>query len=311
MGTTLDDLRQELHLVVKETTFQEYYQTWLNDAVEEIALTIDLPALKLLTPALLTVTTTDWLYDVPNTVGGIATVAITAAGTGYTEGDILTIIETGAQGGRVVLTEVAGGVPSVVTLIDAGTGYSVATGKVTTGGTGTGCTISVATLLSNQVAYHKKLFQAVDSDYNYLRIPSHNNSFRFENLDRLDIDHDETSTHVTHLAISEDATKVGIYPKASEILRLWFFKQPTPMTDGSDEPSCIPEAFRKPLLVSKVVLKNFKMLQDLMVSPPHQSLTWWQNEYAMADMNLINHLAMQKRPMRRGGRDPVGWRWNT
>jgi hypothetical protein len=67
----------------------------------------------------------------------------TAAGTGYTQGDILDV-STGGTFGRVYVESVSpiGEVLSV-SLYTAGGGYSTGAGKVTTGGTGTGCTIEI------------------------------------------------------------------------------------------------------------------------------------------------------------------------
>jgi len=84
--------------------------------------------------------------------GMIATVtaAPTAAGTGYTVGDLLHVIETDASNGVVRVATITGagttGPVATVTLLQAGMGYSVATGKATSGGTGTSCTVAVATI---------------------------------------------------------------------------------------------------------------------------------------------------------------------
>jgi hypothetical protein len=71
--------------------------------------------------------------------------APTAGGTGYTIGDVLTIAAPGT-GATVRVTSIApGGVVTGLELVHTGTatGYTVATGKATTGGTGTGCTVGV------------------------------------------------------------------------------------------------------------------------------------------------------------------------
>lgn len=308
-------LEKELRIIITDSSLAEMFGTWLNEAQEEVALDFDLPTLKLLTPASLAVTTTDWLYDPPTGLGAISTIAIIAGGTGYAEGDILTVVQTGGHGGRLVVTEVALGVVTAIKLVDGGTGYSTGT-KTTAGGTGVGCTISVSALVANQVTFHKNLFRATDSVGNFLTIPSPSNPFRFDDLDRMDVNHSDTGPHVTHLAVSEDGSKMGIHPKANETLSLWFYIKPTPMTLPTDVPAAIPEAFRKRVLIPKVVIKNFKYLQDLMSQPPHQSLQWWQGEYMNGlygtggEIGMLNYFARNKRPRRHGGRDPIGWRWN-
>lgn len=82
------------------------------------------------------------------TAGAILTIASTptAGGTGYTLDDILSV--TGSPGGATVqVTGVSLGVVTAVALVSGGTGgYAVGTGKATTGGAGTGCTIEITAI---------------------------------------------------------------------------------------------------------------------------------------------------------------------
>ena len=83
----------------------------------------------------------------------IATVSITAAGTGYTIGDVLNIgTDVGAYGGTVTVSSVYAGTVTGVTLTTGGSGYSTGAGHATTGGTGSGCTINVLTLTTETLA---------------------------------------------------------------------------------------------------------------------------------------------------------------
>ena len=83
-------------------------------------------------------------------VGAIEEIAATptARGTGYAADDILDVSE-GSGGQAKVLTVDGSGV--VLTLLKLpqtpGTGYTVGTGKVTTGGTGSGCTIEITAIV--------------------------------------------------------------------------------------------------------------------------------------------------------------------
>jgi hypothetical protein len=66
----------------------------------------------------------------------------TAGGGGYTLNDVLTI--AGGNGAATCkVTAVSGGVVQAVSLVAAGLGYATGTGKATTGGTGTGCTVNI------------------------------------------------------------------------------------------------------------------------------------------------------------------------
>ena len=87
--------------------------------------------------------------------GEIATIAVTAGGTGYAVGDILQITQTGASGSKVVVLTEAGGVVATVALVEGGTGHSAAAGLATTHLTGAGnddCTLEVATLATTAYA---------------------------------------------------------------------------------------------------------------------------------------------------------------
>jgi len=69
-----------------------------------------------------------------------------SAGTGYVVGDVITVVQTGASNGELkVATVGTGGVVETLSLVSSyqGTGYSVATGLTTTGGTGTGLEVDI------------------------------------------------------------------------------------------------------------------------------------------------------------------------
>lgn len=75
-----------------------------------------------------------------------------AGGSGYKVGDYL-IITTGGTGGVVrVLTIGAGGQVLSISLYSGGSGYTVGSGKLTSGGSGTGCTVSITTVASTTMS---------------------------------------------------------------------------------------------------------------------------------------------------------------
>lgn len=76
--------------------------------------------------------------------GIVRTVSVTAGGTGYTVGDILTLA-TGDANAQVSVLTAPSGIVGTVQILDNGTNYTTGT-KSTTGGTGTGCTINVLSL---------------------------------------------------------------------------------------------------------------------------------------------------------------------
>lgn len=85
--------------------------------------------------------------EISTIAGRIGKVALapTAGGTGYAEGNVLTI-STGGAGGTVEVVGVSSGVVTGVRLLTAGSGYTTGTGKATTGGSGTLCTVNIEEL---------------------------------------------------------------------------------------------------------------------------------------------------------------------
>lgn len=74
--------------------------------------------------------------------------APTAGGTNYSLGDVLTC-SVGGTGAQVIVTGITnGGVVTSVELMNAGsiTGFTIGTGKATSGGTGSGCTINITSV---------------------------------------------------------------------------------------------------------------------------------------------------------------------
>ena len=74
----------------------------------------------------------------------ITAVAVNAGGTGYNVNDVLTL--AGGTGGSVIVSTVAAGVVTAVTILQAGYNYSTGSKATTTTSAGTGCTITVSTV---------------------------------------------------------------------------------------------------------------------------------------------------------------------
>ena len=90
------------------------------------------------------------IFDVDKQIVGdttIKTISLGSGGTGYTAGDIITMVQTGGSLGTVTVNTVNGsGVILTVTLLNGGSGYAVADGLAVTGGSGNGATINILTI---------------------------------------------------------------------------------------------------------------------------------------------------------------------
>lgn len=89
------------------------------------------------------------------TTGAIASVNATptVAGTGYTNGDTLTVT-TGGGLGTVQVTSVGGGGEVLtIVLVSGGHNYTTGTGKAVTGGSGINCTIEITAIVTPGTGY--------------------------------------------------------------------------------------------------------------------------------------------------------------
>jgi|GEM_PF-2459099 len=155
----------------------------------------------------------------------------------------------------------------------------------------------------------KGLFKCRDSAGNKVHICN-----SIDKLDDLDPDHTEIGDHITDIAVMEHGTgkKFCVYPKANETAQVWFFERPAVLVKAGDIPTCIPEGFHHRVIIPKVVLNNFRLLQDMATEAPHQSLAYWEEEYRKGlfgtprgDNGLFSVIAKSLNPRRHGGRDPL------
>lgn len=158
--------------------------------------------------------------------------------------------------------------------------------------------------------YQRKLFRCVDVNYSPITICS-----TVEDIHRLDIDHDETGDLVTHVATMDAVIpkKIFVYPKADTTIYLWYYQIPSYIEDSSDVPTCIPAEYHGRVLIPRVVIKNFQLLQDLIIDAPHRSLAYWRGLESeglygspRGPIGLIHWIVRSEgSPRRHGGRDPL------
>jgi len=87
------------------------------------------------------------------TNSSVATIAVQAGGTGYKQGDVFTITQTGANGATGTVSGVnSSGTVSAITLTAGGTGYSTTTSAATIGGSGSGLSVSISALTTETLA---------------------------------------------------------------------------------------------------------------------------------------------------------------
>ncbi|MEW6385908.1 MAG: hypothetical protein AB1491_00105 [Thermodesulfobacteriota bacterium] len=158
--------------------------------------------------------------------------------------------------------------------------------------------------------FHKKLFRCLDGDWRAVTICR-----TVDELLAKDFKHLEIGTRVTHVAV-DDAGPVKLiytYPKANDTLQLWFYEKPNRLAKDGDVPNLMPVEFHRRVILPRVVLRNFQLLQDMAKDPPHKSLLYWEELYRQGlygdkrgDIGLINWLVRARGgPRRHGGRAPL------
>jgi len=140
-GTTMDSQTERIRLYTQGTWSKDMLAdgfSALSDEYKSAALYFNQ------SPAPL------YLYIGKADPAGLKKLTVNAGGTGYHVGDILGVTQAGASAGTVRVATLAPGSPSgvvaTVTVQNAGTGYTVATGKATTSSgspKGTGCTVNI------------------------------------------------------------------------------------------------------------------------------------------------------------------------
>lgn len=79
-------------------------------------------------------------------------ISVNAGGSGYKAGDVITVSQTGANGGTATVTVNGSGTVTALTLVTGGVGYSTTTTAPTTGGAGTGLTVTISSLTAETLA---------------------------------------------------------------------------------------------------------------------------------------------------------------
>jgi len=166
-------------------------------------------------------------------------------------------------------------------------------------------TIAGGWLYDMPANYHKNLFRCRNSNNDTVTIDRDAAC-----IEDSDPDHSETGDYVTRVAVEND--RIIVYPKAADTLSLWFYQKPETLSAPEDSVVCIPAAYQSRVLISKVVIQNFQLLQNQSSKLIAQGLLWWKNNYKAGlygephgDIGMIQCLARAKKPKRHGGTDPL------
>lgn len=272
-------LKNELELIAGDR-LAENYASWLNNAVLELAADFEFPALKLREPVLFVTKDTQWIYYLPNTDR-----KNWATSTAYVAGD--NVVESG----------------DVYNCILEHT-----SGSTTRPGTGVSWETYWELITSGTAIYQKKLFKVLSETWDGSEIKVYDS---FRPIEEQDYDHDDTGDYVESIGVEDK--QIAIYPMANDVLQMWFYRRPIDMTEEHDLPDGIPEEYHRRVILPKVVLQNFEILQNMAMNAPQNTLRYWQDKYEeglygtpRGDIGMVRYLAKFKGgPKVRGGRDTI------
>lgn len=158
--------------------------------------------------------------------------------------------------------------------------------------------------------FQKTVFLCTSANYEQVTICR-----TVDELINKDLRHIEIGSRVTHVAVDDAGPKKFLYtyPKANDLLQLWFYEKPDRLEKDGDVPNLMPAEFHRRVILPRVVLKNYVLLQDMAIDPPHKSLVYWENLHReglygspRGDVGLLNWLIKARGgPRRHGGRDPL------
>ncbi len=276
-------LQMELELIAGDR-LSENFKSWLNNAVLELASDFELPDLRISEPVVFVTKDTEWLYDLPN-----SNRTTWATATSY------------ALGADVVNDE------GVYNCILAHT-----SGATTEPGVGVSWATNWELITTGISIFQKKLIKVLSVNGDGEEVKLYRS---FRNIEEEDYAHADTGDYVEALGVENK--KIAIYPMADDTLQMWFYRRPVDMDADSDEPDGIPEEYHRRVILPKVVLQNFEIIQNMAINAPQITLKYWQNKYEeglygtlKGDVGMINYLVKIKGGARiRGGSNPLGGAW--
>src|SRR5208337_5109205 len=165
--------------------------------------------------------------------------------------------------------------------------------------------------------FHKKIFRALDSRDNMIRHSSQRKPLGFDYLENLYAiyHHHHHAPHVRVVASADTGglKYIGVFPRANETIKLWFYQKPPVLEEPDDECFCIPPEYHDRVLISKAVLIAHENLTDLVENlGPSKQQNYWLGRLADGlngrvggSIGLINYLTKISgdAPRRHGGRD--------
>jgi hypothetical protein len=290
---TLAELTVDIAEFANNDAYIPRYANWLNNAMVEIARDFELPPLKLIKPIYFWMYSDTWYYPMPAQKQAWASGTVYTAYTPFVE-----------DNPTQEVPPLPHSQPVIGSLI-----YDAATDAVyqsKTNHTAAGTFAAELTagkwrkLYSSNVSYHKKVTGARSYENQWEVIPVSYEMAMIENLDSL---HHDTGNYAEQIGVEDKF--LGVYPRVDDVVSMYFYRMPLPMIKQSDVPDGLDDEFHHDVIVPWVIIRNFKIINQMAIRPLLQNITFWQKELRDGTEKLKLKLAKSKSIDKRGGSDPL------
>lgn len=261
----LQQFHTDLDDIVQNDIFRPRFTGWLNDIILELTSEYEFPLLKLIRPITYYTYSDQWFYDMPSQQ--IAWVDSHAYSIGQYALD--------ADG-------------NVYQCVTAHT--SAAPDQPLSGSS------KWRIMWTENWTYHKKAVGARSMNYQYQPIPVAYDMAMVENLDPQHID---TGSMLQQIAV--EGNSLGVYPLCTDQLQLYFYRKPIPMQNPSDVPDGIPEQFHCDVVVPRVVVRNFRIINQMAIRPLQKNIEYWERVMEDGINKMKTTIAKSKSINKRGG----------
>jgi hypothetical protein len=268
------------------------YINWLNKAMVEIARDFELPPLKLIKPIYFYLYDDTWFYPMPSQqkswISGHAYSAYTPFVVDTPTGSLTPSAQAQPVIGDLTYDPTTNAVYQCKLAHTAGATFAA----------------DLATkwrkLYTTNVTYHKKVTGVRSYQNQWEVVPT---AYEMSTIENLDSQHIDTGTYVEQAGVEDKF--LGIYPRADDIIQMYFYRRPVPMALPSDVPDGLDDDFHCDVLEPWVIIRNFKIINQMAIRPLLQNINFWKEELKEGVEKMKLKIAKSKAIGKRGGSDPL------
>jgi hypothetical protein len=293
MGT-LAYIQEDLIDIIQNDAYRPRLTSWVNNAMLEIARDFELPPLKVLKPIYYWLYQDAWYYPMPELQVAWASGVVYTARVVFTEDNPI-------PGTTPVVPVAQASIGSLVYDATSDRVYQCITSHTSAGGDAPLSTNAKwRPLYSTNLTYHKKVTGARSYNNYWEVIPV---SYEMAIIENLDGQHHDTGDTVEQIAVEHKF--MGSYPRVNDVVSMYFYRQPVPMSRLNDIPDGLDDEFHCDVLIPRVVVRNFRIINQMAIRPLLQNLTYWEKVQTEGEEKMKLKLVKSKAIEKRGGSDPL------